>query len=422
MLAVVRNWAMVGLLVASGKHRNFFTIVIFGESPAQRKRQMTMALTSKDVLSALASFRTSSGIEVLKAGYIQDVAVEPHAAGFQVNIHVDDVWRGEAVKDEDRQTITFFIKTHFPDVQNVRIIPRSREKADAARKIARPSQSPPRTPPGTKMIAVISGKGGVGKSTVSINLARSLADLGFRTAILDCDIYGFSVPDLLQIEEPIKTRERQFIPPHVNNIDVMSMKFFVGHNTPVMWRGPMLGKAIRQMMEETLWNQPEYMVLDLPPGTGDIAMDVHDYFPKAAAILVTTPDANAAKVAERAGQMARSLERRLIGVVENMAYLNCPECGYRWYPLGQGGAETVAKSLQIPLLAKIPWVISGESGVRGLVPTDHPTRNIYDQLAQKINEMDLVPTGDITNSFASAQFVVPGKQVPNDGNDATRHG
>lgn len=176
------------------------------------------------------------------------------------------------------------------------------------------------------MIAVIRGKGGVGKSTVSTNLAQALASRGFYTAILDCDIYGFSVPDLLQLQKPVKTHERQFIPPCVHDIDVMSMKFFVGHNAPVMWRGP-LGEALRQMMEETLWNQPEYMVLDLPPGTGDIAMDVHEYFPKAAPILVTTPDGNAARVTERGAQMARSMDRCLVGMVENMSYMNCPECG-----------------------------------------------------------------------------------------------
>ncbi len=353
-----------------------------------------MTLTPKDVLAALAPFQTASGIQPLKAGYVQDIAVEPHAEGFRVNVHVDDVWRGSAINDQDRQALGNFLKTRFPEVMEVRVIPRSKEQADAARKIARPEQTPPRTPSGLKMIAIISGKGGVGKSTVTINLARALASLGFHTAILDCDIYGFSVPDLLQLKEPAKTRERQFIPPRVHNIDVMSMKFFVAHNAPVMWRGPLLGKAIRQMMEETLWNAPEYMVLDLPPGTGDIAIDVHQYFPKAAAIVVTTPDANASRVAERAAQMARSLDRRLLGIVENMSYMQCPHCGSQWFPLGEGGAESVAESLAIPVLAKIPWVISGESGVSGLVPDDHPARDIYQTLAKAVHAMDLVPTGD----------------------------
>ena len=354
-----------------------------------------MALTPKDVLQALAPFRTAGGIEPLKAGYIQDVSIEPHADGTRVNLHVDDTWRGAAVSNADREALGSFVKAHFSEVVAVRVIPRSKEQADTARKIAKPGQAPPRTPLGVKMIAIISGKGGVGKSTVSINLAHALAGLGLRTGILDCDIYGFSVPDLLQLSEPVKTRDKRFIPPRVHDIDVMSMKFFVGHNAPVMWRGPMLGKAIRQMMEDTLWNEPEYMVLDLPPGTGDIAMDVHEYFPKAGAVLVTTPDANAARVAERAGQMARSMERRLLGVVENMSYMHCPECGYQWFPLGRGGAEAVSRSLDIPLLAKIPWVVSGESGVSGLVPDSHPARDIYHKLATDIDRMELLATGPL---------------------------
>ncbi len=351
-----------------------------------------MAVTPKDILAILAPFKTSAGVEPLKGGYIQDIAVEPHADGLHVNIHVDEVWRGTTVLPEDRTALAAFVLARLKEIHDVRVIPRAKDQANAAKKLSRPGQASPRTPAAVKMIAVISGKGGVGKSTVSINLAHAFARLGFRTAILDCDIYGFSVPDLLQLADPVKTQERKLIPSHVHDIDVMSMKFFVGHNAPIMWRGPMLGKAIRQMMEDTLWNAPEYMILDLPPGTGDIAMDVHEYFPRAASILVTTPDINAARVAERAGHMVRSLDRRLLGVIENMSYMNCPECGYLWHPLGRGGAELVAKSLNIPVVAKIPWVLTGDSGITGLVPDGHPVQNIYRTLAQAIDQMKLLPT------------------------------
>lgn len=355
-----------------------------------------MPLTPKDVLQSLTKFKTEDGLQPLKLGYIQDVAVEPHSEGTRINLHVDDVWHGKAVSETIRMALAAFIQSQYSDVADVRIIPRSKEQAEKARKIAKPRQAPPRTPTGVKMIAVISGKGGVGKSTVSINLAHALAELGYRTGILDCDIYGFSVPDLLQLTEPVKSRDRRLIPPSAHGIDVMSMKFFVDHNRPVMWRGPMLGKAIRQMMEDTVWNNPEYMVLDLPPGTGDIATDVHQYFPKAAAILVTTPDINAAHVAERAGQMARLMDRRLLGVVESMSSMNCPECGYTWYPLGRGGADVLAQNLGIPVLAKIPWVIQGDQGVGGLAPTRTPAEAAYRRLAESVIETDLIPTGPIS--------------------------
>lgn len=343
-----------------------------------------MALTPKDVLQALASFKTPDGIEPLKAGYVQDVAVEPHQEGSHVNIHVEDTWRGARITDQDREALSQFINSRFPEAVTIRVIPRTKTQADAARKFAKPGQALPRTPTGTHLIAIISGKGGVGKSTVSINLAHALARLGYRTGILDCDIYGFSIPDLLELSEPVKTHEELFVPPRVHDLDVMSMKFFVQPQAPVMWRGPMLGKAIRQMMEQTLWNAPEYMVLDLPPGTGDIAMDVHEYFPHAASVVVTTPDANAARVAARAGQMARSMNRRLLGVVENLSFMHCPECGHPWYPLGRGGAAMVAESLDIPVLAQIPWVVVGESGVRGLIPEEHAATALYRTLATRL--------------------------------------
>jgi ATP-binding protein involved in chromosome partitioning len=167
-----------------------------------------MALTPKDVVARLAPFKTSDGIEPLKAGYIQDVAVEPHAEGLRISVHVDDTWRGSTVSEQHRRELQAYLQNQIPHVIDVRVIPRSKQQAETARKIAKPGQAPPRTPAGVKMVAVLSGKGGVGKSTVSINLARALAGLGFRTAILDCDIYGFSVPDLLNLTEPVRTKDK----------------------------------------------------------------------------------------------------------------------------------------------------------------------------------------------------------------------
>ena len=187
-----------------------------------------MAVTPKDILAILAPFKTAAGVEPLKGGYIQDIVVEPHADGLHVNIHVDEVWRSTTVLPEDRTALAAFVLARFKEIHDVRVIPRAKDQANAAKKLSRPGQALPRTPAAVKMIAVISGKGGVGKSTVSINLAHALARLGFRTAILDCDIYGFSVPDLLQLADPVKTQERKLIPSRVQDIDVMSMKFFRG--------------------------------------------------------------------------------------------------------------------------------------------------------------------------------------------------
>ncbi len=340
-----------------------------------------MSLTPKDVLAILAPFRTAAGVQPLKAGHIQGVAVEPHADGMHVNVHVDDTWNGSAVSDQDRMALAGFVQAERPEVSVVRVIPRPRTQAAAAHALAKPPRPRPEPPPGATLIAVVSGKGGVGKSTVAVNLGNALAIAGHRAAILDCDIYGFSVPDLLGLHNPVTTRDGRWVPPHVAGMDVMSMKFFVGGSDPVMWRGPMLGKAIRQMMEQTLWNAPAYMVLDLPPGTGDMALDVHDYFPTARVLVVTTPDPHAAKVAERAGRMAQHLGRNVVGVVENLSSFACPECGHASHPLGHGGGASVARGLAVPLLASIPWVPPLDGAPVGLLPTGHPAAAAYRSLA-----------------------------------------
>ena len=343
-----------------------------------------MPLTPKDVLAVLAPFRTAQGVQPLIAGHIQDVAVEPHADGMHVNVHVDEAWNGSAVSDADRAALARFVQAERPEVSVVRVIPRARTQSAAARVLAKPPRPRPKPPPGATLIAVVSGKGSVGKSTVAVNLGRALANAGHATAILDCDLYGFSVPDLLGLHDAVTTQDGRWVPPRVSGVDVMSMKFFIGDNAPVMWRGPMLGKAIRQMMEQTAWNAPRYMVLDLPPGTGDIALDVHDYFPAAAVLVVTTPDRHAAQVAERAGRMAQHLGRSVVGVVENLSSGVCPACGHETHPLGRGGGARVAEALAVPLLAEIPWVSPLDGAPVGLLPTGHPAAAVYRRLAVRL--------------------------------------
>lgn len=351
-----------------------------------------MPLEPKDIMQALAGFTTTAGVAPLKTGHIQNIAVEPHGAQYVVSIHVDEQWESQNTTDQDRDELAEFVRCQFPDVDTVRVIPRTQERMQEARRFAHRDQGAPKVPTDTRMIAVISGKGGVGKSTVSVNLAVALSRLGLRSAILDCDIYGFSVPGLLGVTESAHTQDGRFIPPLAYGIQVMSMRFFVGHNAPVMWRGPLLNKALRQMMGDTLWNQPQYMVLDLPPGTGDMALDVHQFFPQAVALLVTTPDVQASLVAERAGQMAINLERRLIGVVENMAHMVCPECQRHSYPLGQGGADRVAASLKVPVLARIPWVMDGVRGFTGVAPAGSAAETAYRQLARDLVTLDITPS------------------------------
>src|SRR5690625_3373463 len=186
-------------------------------------------------------------------------------------------------------------------------------------------------------ISIASGKGGVGKSTVTVNLAMSLMRLGKKVGIIDADIYGFSVPDMMGIEKRPVVRGDKIIPVERFGIKVISMGFFVEDNSPIVWRGPMLGKMLTSFFQEVEWGDLDYLLLDLPPGTGDIALDVHELIPSCKEIIVTTPHPTAAFVAARAGQMALKTNHEILGVVENMAYFESKKTGEKEYVFGQGG-------------------------------------------------------------------------------------
>lgn len=207
---------------------------------------------------------------------------------------------------------------------------------------------------GVTYIAVASGKGGVGKSTVTVNLAAALAREGKKVGIIDADIYGFSIPDMMGIEEAPKLVEQKIQPVERFGVKVISMSFFVQDNAPVIWRGPMLGKMLRNFFAEVEWGDVDYILLDLPPGTGDVALDVHQMIPQSKELIVTTPHATAAFVAARAGAMALQTNHEILGVVENMAYYVCSGCGQKDYIYGRGGGAKLAEELRTELLAQIP--------------------------------------------------------------------
>lgn len=206
---------------------------------------------------------------------------------------------------------------------------------------------------GVQFIAIASGKGGVGKSTVTVNLAVALARRGKRVGIIDADIYGFSVPDMMGIEDRPQIENERVIPIEKFGVQVMSMGFFVEDNAPIVWRGPMLGKMLRNFFSEIQWGELDYLLLDLPPGTGDVALDVHQLIPQSKEIIVTTPHATAAFVAARAGAMAIKTEHEIIGVIENMSYY-VSKSGEVEYVFGRGGGARLAESLNSELLAQIP--------------------------------------------------------------------
>jgi ATP-binding protein involved in chromosome partitioning len=225
----------------------------------------------------------------------------------------------------------------------------------------------------TRVYAVASGKGGVGKSSVTVNLAAALAASGLATGVVDADIYGHSVPRMLGVTGRPTPVENMIMPPSAHGVKVISIGMFTKGNTPVVWRGPMLHRALQQFLADVYWGDLDVLLLDLPPGTGDIAISVGQMLPSAELLVVTTPQLAAAEVAERAGAIASQTHQRVAGVIENMSYLVCPHCGEQTELFGSGGGATVAAALSrlsgapVPLLGQVPIDVrlreGGDAGV-----------------------------------------------------------
>ncbi|KAB8127680.1 P-loop NTPase [Gracilibacillus oryzae] len=241
----------------------------------------------------------------------------------------------------------------------------------------------------TKFLAIASGKGGVGKSTVTVNTAVALARLGNKVGIIDADIYGFSVPDMMGVEERPKLKGNKIVPVERFGVKIISMGFFVEDNSPVIWRGPRLGKMLASFFKEVEWGELDYLLLDLPPGTGDVALDVHNMIPSSKEIIVTTPHPTAAFVAARAGQMAINTDHEILGVIENMSYFESKVTGEKEYVFGKGGGDKLAEVLNTKVIGRLslqqPYE---EEGVfaPSVYQEDHPNGQEYLEVAKQIIE------------------------------------
>ncbi|SFM42241.1 ATP-binding protein involved in chromosome partitioning [Gracilibacillus orientalis] len=239
----------------------------------------------------------------------------------------------------------------------------------------------------TNFLAIASGKGGVGKSTVTVNTAVALARLGKKVGIIDADIYGFSVPDMMGVEERPKLNGNKIVPVERFGVKIISMGFFVEDNSPVVWRGPRLGKMLTSFFKEVEWGELDYLLLDLPPGTGDVALDVHNMIPSSKELIVTTPHPTAAFVAARAGQMAINTDHEILGVIENMAYFESKVTGEKEYVFGKGGGDKLAEVVDTKVIGRLslqqPFE---EEGVfaPSVYQEDHPNGKEYLEVAKQI--------------------------------------
>ncbi|UQS22663.1 Mrp/NBP35 family ATP-binding protein [Amycolatopsis thermalba] len=254
----------------------------------------------------------------------------------------------------------------LPGVREVRVeldVMSDEQRTELRKQLRGDSAEPviPFAQPGsmTRVYCVASGKGGVGKSSVTVNLAVAMAQRGLSVGVVDADIYGHSVPRMLGAREKPTKVEQMIMPPQAHGVKVISIGMFTSGNTPVVWRGPMLHRALQQFLADVFWGDLDILLLDLPPGTGDIAISVAQLIPNAEILVVTTPQQAAAEVAERAGAIAMQTRQRIAGVIENMSWLETPS-GERMEIFGSGGGRTVADSLsksvgtEVPLLGQVP--------------------------------------------------------------------
>lgn len=270
------------------------------------------------------------------------------------------------------------------------------QRAALKEKLSGPQNVIPFTQPDnlTRIYAITSGKGGVGKSSMTANLALSLAMQGLKVGVLDADIYGFSIPRMLGVSEEPTVIDGMIVPPVAGGVKVISIGMFVPDGQPVIWRGPMLHRALQQFLADVYWGDLDVLLLDLPPGTGDVAISISQLLPKSEILVVTTPQVAAAEVAERAGVIGSQTDQRVIGVIENMSYLPQAD-GSKLQLFGSGGGDMVSGRLssqlgyQVPVLAQVPLDIAlreGSDQGRPVVTThpDSPASQAITQVAQAL--------------------------------------
>ncbi|MFN2594791.1 MAG: Mrp/NBP35 family ATP-binding protein [Actinomycetota bacterium] len=284
---------------------------------------------------------------------VRNIAIE----GSNVRTLIALTIPGCPLKDYFQTVIPAKIKESFPEVDRVEVELTSmteEERRSLVGGLREEGTSPfARSDSSTQVIAIGSGKGGVGKSTTTVNLAASLSKLGHSVGLLDADVWGFSIPRMLGVHERPTVVEDMIMRPDVFGVKVVSIGLFTSEENPVVWRGPMLHKALQQFLSDVHWDEPDYLLVDLPPGTGDVSISIAQFLPGASMIVVTTPQAAAEKVAQRAGFMAEKTGLNVVGVVENMSYFRGDD-GKEYRLFGSGGGASLADRLGVPLLGEIP--------------------------------------------------------------------
>jgi ATP-binding protein involved in chromosome partitioning len=275
--------------------------------------------------------------------------------GSRVSIVIALAIPGRIAEGYYRDVVPAKIKHRHPEISDVRVgfLPMTDQERQALVGSLRKTPAVGGDESSMQVIAVGSGKGGVGKSTTTVNLAASLANLGHSVGLLDADVWGFSIPRMLGVHDDPAVVGDVIVPPEAFGVKVVSIGLFTSEENPVVWRGPMLHKALQQFLQDVHWDDPDYLLIDLPPGTGDVSISIAQFLPGASMLIVTTPQAAAEKVAQRAGFMAEKTGLRPVGVVENMSFFRGDD-GKVYRIFGEGGGRQLADRLKVALLGEIP--------------------------------------------------------------------
>ncbi|WP_157436550.1 Mrp/NBP35 family ATP-binding protein [Actinospica robiniae] len=360
---------------------------------------MTVAtVTEEQVRTALARVQDPEiRRPITEIGMVKSVAVEGGAVNVGIYLTVAGCPHKDPLRTDISREVGALAGVTSVDIELDVMSQEQRQQLQAQLRGGRAEREIPFAKPGslTRVFAVASGKGGVGKSSVTVNLAAAMAAGGLKVGIVDADIYGHSVPRMLGVTERPTQVQDMIMAPVAHNVRVISIGMFTPGNEPVVWRGPMLHRALQQFLADVYWGDLDVLLLDLPPGTGDVAISVAQLVPNAEILVVTTPQQAAAEVAERAGTIAMQTRQRIAGVVENMSWMPCPHCDERVEVFGSGGGQTVADALtrvtgaNVPLLGQIPIDLRLREGGDGGVPVvlsdpQAPASAVLGQIAEKL--------------------------------------
>ena len=348
---------------------------------------MSKEITEADILDALraVSFNGDS-LDLVESGKVSGVVIKDSNVAFSIEINPDEqesikplaaAAEAAVLKIKQVSSATAMLTAHQKQSSNT---PESTQQGRKQHEIHQPAKH---------IIAVASGKGGVGKSTTAVNLALGLQALGHRVAILDADIYGPSLPRLLGINRKPTTADNKIIPLEAFGLKVMSIGFLVDEDAPTIWRGPMVMSALEQMLRDVAWGDPDILIIDMPPGTGDAQLTLSQRAQLAGAVIVSTPQDLALIDARKGLNMFHKVNVPVLGIVENMSYFVCPSCGEQSHIFGHGGAEAEATKLGLPFLGKVPLEIeirtNSDAGTPIVASKPESTyASIYRDIAAKV--------------------------------------